>query len=358
MRDSFSDAKLANTVSKRLSKSKEGESPDAFFGEPQEGSDVELSGYEEVVSSPSSASSASDTSVVPQANVVRKLDFSGLLATAGDVPPVAEPFHFLDLPLCVRNKVYEYLLVVPGLTCVRQNQSSSQDDKVYLHAEPRQLLPGIAHALTQLTVSGYKIPFSRFARTNINILLTSKEVFAEAKAILYSKNKFDIIKPSPELTPPPDYSVRLFPPGCQRLVTNLTIRIRSFYDLHWLLSTGKDAIKNFYRGIRSLTLILECESTKKGFARQWVKEEGEKWHVYVKRLQIEIANDAFATEKGKKINKVPTWMNLRVLVSGESYDEKVKGVDMGVGQAVEQVKRDELRHGLVEAWELFKKGGR
>jgi hypothetical protein len=31
---------------------------------------------------------------------------------------------------------------------------------------------------------------------------------------------------------------------------------------------------------------------------------------------------------------------------------------MGVGQAVEQAKRDELRHGLVEAWELFKKGGR
>jgi hypothetical protein len=360
--DSFGDTKLANITSRRLNKFKEGESPGAFFEDPQEGSDVELSGSEELVSpasEPSSASSASDASIVPETSIVRKLDFSGILATTNDAPPVTDPFPLLDLPLSVRNRVYEHLLVVPGLLCVRQNQSSSQaGNEVYPHAEPRQLLPGIAHALTQLTVDGYKIPFSRFASTNINILLSSKEVFAEAKVVLYSENNFEIVKPSPELTPLPDYSVRLFPPSCQRLVTKLTIRIRSFYDLHWLLSTGKDAIKNFYRGIRTLTLILELTSTKKGFARQWAKTEGEKWHVYVKRLQIEIAKDAFGTDKGKKTNKVPTWMNLQVLFSGESYDDKVKEFDSGVGKAPEQAKQDELRHALVEAWELFKKVGR
>jgi hypothetical protein len=361
-RDDFGDTKFANIASKRLNKFKEGESPGAFFEDHQEGSDVELSGSEEIASptsEPSSASSASDASIVPETNTIWKLDFSGILATTTDAPPVTDPFPLLDLPLSVRNRVYEHLLVVPGLLCIRQNQSSSQDEnKAYIHAEPRQLLPGIAHAFTLLTVDGYKIPFSRFASTNINILLSSKEVFAEAKAVLYSKNNFGIVKPSPELTPAPDYSVRLFPPSCQRLVTKLTISIRSFYNLHWLLSTGKDAIKNFHRGIRTLTLMLELTSTKKGFARQWAKNEGEKWHVYVKRLQIEIAKDAFATDKGKKINKVPTWMNLQVLFSGESYDEKVKEFDSAVGQAPEQAKQHELRYALVEACELFKKGGR
>jgi hypothetical protein len=361
-RDSFGDTKFAKIASRRLNKFKEGESPGAFFEDPQEGSDVEPSGSEEVfspASKPSSASSASDASIVPESNSVRKLDFSGILATTTAASPVTDSFPLLDLPPSVRNKVYEHLLVVPGLLCVRQNQSSSQDEnKVYLHAEPGQLLPGIAHALIQLTVDDYKIPFSHFASTNINILFSSKEVFAEAKAVLYSKNNFGIVKPSPELTPLPDCSVRLFPPGCQRLVTKLTIRIRSFYDLHWLLSTGKDAIKNFYRGICTLTLVLELTSTKRGFARQWAKNEGEKWHVYVKRLQIEIAKDAFATDEGKKINKVPTWMNLQVLFSGETYDEKVKDFDSAVGHASEQAKQDELRHALVEAWELFKKGGR
>jgi hypothetical protein len=51
-------------------------------------------------------------------------------------------------------------------------------------------------------------------------------------------------------------------------------------------------------------------------------------------------------------------MNLRVLFSGESYDDKVKEFDSGVGKAPEQAKQDELRHALVEAWELFKKVGR
>jgi hypothetical protein len=362
-RDSCIDTKLAKAASRCMSKFREGESPNAFFEDLQEGSDVELSGSKESVSTtnePSSASHASDTTVVSETSVDSKHDLFGILCRTTNAPRVTEPFPLLKLPLSVRNKVYEHLLVVPGLICVHQNQTSSHDEnKIHLHAEPRHLLPGIAQALAQLTVDGYKIRLSRFARTNINILLTSKEVYTEAKAVLYTKNSFTIVKPSTEMAPPPDFSVRLFPPSCQRLVTNLSIRIRSFYDLHWLLSTGYSSIKNFYRGLRSLTLILELASAKKGFGRQWAKKEGENWHVYVKRLQIEIAKDGFvATAKDKTVKTVPTWINLRVLFGGESYDEKIKSVGTTVEQVTEQAAREELRNALVEAWELFKKGGR
>jgi hypothetical protein len=362
IRDGFLDTDLASTNSRRQSKFKEGESPDAFFEEPQDGSNVELSESEESVSmtdDPSSASRTSDTSIAAEINIIRKHGFSSVLATSSDEPPVTNPFPLLKLPLSVRNRVYAHLLVVPGLICICQKQTASHDgDKVYLHAEPRQLLPGIAHGLVQLTVDGYKIHFSRFASTNINILRASKEVHAEAKSVLYGKNDFDIVKPSTEMAPQPDFSVRLFPSGCQRLVPKLNIRIRSFYDLHWLLDTGYNVIKNFYRGLRTLTLILELESAKKGFGRQWAKKEGEKWHIYVKRLQVDIAKDAFAASKGKKVKTVPTWNNLHVLFSGESYDEKLNSVSTAVSHRGQQARHDELRHALEEAWELFKKGGR
>jgi hypothetical protein len=361
-RDGFVDAKRAKTTSRCLSKFIEGESADAFFEEIQEDSDIELSESEESISttsSPSSASHASDTSVGPETSVDIKHDSFSVLSTVTRAPPVTEPFPLLRLPLSIRNKIYEHLLAVLGLVCVRQKQTSSHaEDEVYLHADPHQLLPGIAQALAQLTVDGYKIRFSRFACANINILLTSKEVYTEAKAVLYSKNNFAIVRPSAEMAPPPDFSVHLFPPGCQRLIANLSMRIRSFYDLHWLLSTGYNAIKNFYRGLRSLTLILELQSAKKGFGRQWAKKQGEKWNVYVKRLQIEIAKDSFVTAKGKTIKRIPTWINLRVLFTGEGYDEKFSSVATTVEEVTEQAGRDELRHALVEAWELFKKGGR
>jgi hypothetical protein len=349
-RDSFDDIKVTSSNPRRVAIIKEGESLTEFF-------EAETISSISGTTPTSPVSDASD----PRTNIPNEHDLFGLLAIFSKAPAVTEPFPLLKLPISVRNKVYEHLLVVPGIVCVRQKYTTSNGSKFdELHPEDRVLVPGISRAFAQLTVNGPIILFCRFASTNINILLTSKEVLAETRAVLYSKNAFEIVRPSTELTPPCDFSVRLFPPGCQRLVTKLNICIRSFYDLHWLLRGGYNDVKNFYRSLNTLTLILKLDSITKGFARQWAKSEREKWDVYVKRLQIEVVKDAFATSKSaagkaKKVKAIPTWINLRVLFGGESYNTKLSGP---VGAMGEQAKRDELRHALVEAWESLKKGGR
>jgi hypothetical protein len=55
---------------------------------------------------------------------------------------------------------------------------------------------------------------------------------------------------------------------------------------------------------------------------------------------------------------VPTWIDLRVLFAGEAYDEKLRNGVCVVNGTTDQDKRENLRAAMVEAWELFKKGGR
>ena len=82
---------------------------------------------------------------------------------------------------------------------------------------------------------------------------------------MYSKNNFDIVKPTDDMAPQPDFSVPLFQSGYQHFLTRLDVRVRTFYDLHWLLNGGYDFVKNYYRGLTTLTLILEPDSATKGF---------------------------------------------------------------------------------------------
>ncbi|KAL1606792.1 hypothetical protein SLS60_004199 [Paraconiothyrium brasiliense] len=109
----------------------------------------------------------------------------------GDATPtsigniITAPFPFLKLPLSIRKIVYSILLVVPGLICVRQNHTCYHDEeKAFLYAEARLLVPGIAYALPQITVGGFKVRLSRFRYANAGILRASKEVLAEAKAVM------------------------------------------------------------------------------------------------------------------------------------------------------------------------------
>jgi hypothetical protein len=362
----LTDDDFTGAVSKRLSNFEEGEFPSEFFEQVEEGSDVELEESEEEPVSPiddtppTSATSATSSSI--EASIFEDDGLFISQDTTAALSVVTEPFAFLQLPLAPRSKVYEHFLVVPGLICVRQNQAMVDEfNEGHLYADQRSLLPGISHASAQLAVNGPQIPFSRFSRTNISILLASKDIHAEAKAILYSKNTFSIPRPSTEFNPPTDYSVRLFPPGCQRLVTKFAIRIRSFYDLDWLLTGGHNDIKNFYRGLSTLTFVLKIDSVKRGFGRKWGRQEGEKWNSYVMRLQIEIAKDAYAVGKGKKVKVMPDWIVLRVLFGGEVYDGKIRiagSTIAGTSVSAEQAKRDELKTALVEAWEMFKRGRR
>ncbi|KAH9864884.1 hypothetical protein IAQ61_008829 [Plenodomus lingam] len=210
-----------------------------------------------------------------------------------------------------------------------------------------------------------------FSRLGINIWTplcdghprysVNKEVHAEAKAVLYSQNDFEIIKPTNELAPPPDYSVRLFPSRCQRLVTKLIIRIHSVYDLRWLLNGGYNVIKNYYRGLASLTLILEKQSTTRDLSKKWARKEEEKWTAYIKRLQVDLSHDLFDAKKSKMVVKaIPTWINLHILFTGEAYIEtsRASNTDLTGEQMTEQIRRDEIKHTPVDTLELFKKGGR
>ena len=363
--EGFDNSGIKNRKSRRLNTSKEGESPSAFFeelGEEFEVDDEKLTDEEPIslTNDTPPGFPASNNSIASNGSISKTHGLFALLTKSGDAPASAEPFPLLKLPLSVRHKVYEHLLVIPAIICVRQKHTSYHDEnKAFLYTERREFLPGIAYALAQLAVDGYKIRFSRFAATNINILYASKEVHAEARAVLYGKNNFEIIKPAHEMTPPPDFSVRLFPTGCQRLVTKLYMRIRSFYDLGWLLSGGYNEIKNFYRGLDHLTLILELDSASKGFGKQWARAADEKWALYIQRLHREQTKDIFHSGKSNKVKTMPTWINLCIMFTGEKYDDMLHGREVSNSMSTgEPAKREELRPALVEAWELFKNGSR
>ncbi|KAL1792797.1 hypothetical protein ACET3X_009304 [Alternaria dauci] len=362
----FSDIDDFNNKARRANAVNEGESPNAFFEEPETLDAETRDDSDDSESTPSAnntvpPSPAPVVSLMAKPTALEKHDTFASLALTINAPATTttEPFRFMDLPISVRNQVYTHLLVVPGLICVRQKHTAFHDEKkAFLYTERREFLPGIAYALVHFHVDGHKTRFSLVGCTNINILRVNKEIFSEAKAILYGKNAFEIVRPTNELSPPPDFSVRLFPTGCQRLVTKLNIKIRTFYDLHWLLSGGYNVMKNYYRGLVSLTLILEMDSTSKGFGKTWARAGAEKWATYVQRLQVEMAKELVKKVKvqGTDIKIIPTWMNLRVLFSGEGYDEAMGTVvDLG---GVQRVKQDEMRQGLTEVWELLKKRGK
>lgn len=333
-----------------------GETLSEFFDEYNEGSDVQVNDNSDAGSFPldnsSTASTVSYKSDQTSAQKVSKFEYLGLGVT---VPIAGEPFPFLKLPLSIRNKVYEYLLVIPAIICVRQKHTAYHDEReAYLYAERRELLSGIAYALAQTKVDGFKTRFSCFPATNLNILRSNKEVFAEARAVLYSLNDFEVTKPTNELIPQSDFSIPLFPPGYQRIVTKLNIRIRTFYDLHWLLTGSYNVMRNYYRDLSTLTLILEMDSATKGFGRRWARKKSENWVAYTKRLQSELAKDLFDGAQIKD-RTIPTCLNLRVLFSGETYDGSsgaltdIAGIAMIDTVKVERTKREELRSALVES---------
>lgn len=365
-RSTFFGTDATKTISKGQNKPKEGEDAESFFNDFNEGSDVDVEESSEqetntATNTHSPIYSVTDTSYTSQSNTFAEFGITASVQNVAITPAFAEPFPFQKLATSIRHRIYKQLLVIPALICVRQKHTCTHDEKeAYLYAERYDLLPGIAYALAQITVDGRKVRFSRFPSTNINILYANKEVFAEAKAVLYGMNKFEIIKPSNEMTPVPNFGVRLFPPGCQRLVTKLHIRIRSFYDLTWLLTGCYNNIKNYYRGLDKLEFILELESATKGFGRQWARQHGEEWRAYIWRLHAELEKDMFMGKVVKKTKIIPVWIDLSVLFSGEVYEERLclaknDAGTLDVSDAT-KVKRDELRQGLVEAWELFKKG--
>ncbi|KAJ4356172.1 uncharacterized protein N0V89_004202 [Didymosphaeria variabile] len=286
---------------------------------------------------------------------------------------ITVPFPFLELPLSIRKNIYSMLLVVPGLVCVRQNHTSyHNEEKAFLYAEARLLLPRIAYALPQITVGGFKVRFSRFRYANAAILRVSKEVLAEARAVMYGENNFEIICPNLEMSPPPDYKIPLFPRGCARHVRSLSIRVRALYPLKWLLNGGYGDIKNAYRGLEMLIIVFEMESAAKGVGKVLGKGEDEKWVAYVTRLHTHLNAALFGSSLSRPLHPchLPCWIHFRVLFDGEAYDDFTEptthSINVGPASdntsltdaAKERFRRYHLKRGLPEAFEMCKRGGR
>ncbi|KAL5400336.1 hypothetical protein PMIN06_011088 [Paraphaeosphaeria minitans] len=281
------------------------------------------------------------------------------------------PFPFMKLPRSIRKRIYAHLLAVPGLICVRQNHTSyHNEEKAFLYAEERRLLPGIAYALPQLVVGGFKTRFARLGG-NVGVLRVCREVEREARGVLYGSNAFEITCPALELSPPPDFSIPLLPRGCARLVRHLSIRLRALYPLRWLLAGGYASLKDAYRDLEQLDIVLEMEDAAKGPAKGLGKKDREGWSAYVTRLRAHLVITLFDSPHRNQ-HLLPIWINLRVLFPGEAYDDRTESdphnihinVDMGPGNASptdvaeERLRRYHLKRGLAEAFELCKQGRR
>ncbi|KAF2036371.1 hypothetical protein EK21DRAFT_84062 [Setomelanomma holmii] len=344
--------------SRRSKTAKEGESSTAFFEEIQGGSDIDL-----IELSEDESHSATDKSVpaspAPTAPETDNPENHALFALPTSIhhPVPTEPFRFLDLPVSIRRRIYTHLLVIPALICVRQNTTSPvSSHTTFLDTERRSLLTGISNAHAVLTVNGPSIPFSRFTYTNVAILRARKEIHIEARTVLYARNAFAIQRPSLEMSPPTDFSVRLFPAGAQRLVTSLTIQIRTFYGLEWLFSKGQVQLRNYYRGLKTMVLVLELDGTHKGFGRKWARHDDEKWEMYVKRLAADVTRIVCDEQMLRVGRVVPGWSELRVMFGGEAYDVEI-GIIASI-DSVEQGKREDLRDAMMEVWDMFQSGGR
>jgi hypothetical protein len=258
-------------------------------------------------------------------------------------------------------RILSLLVTVPALVCPRQNRTRGYiEPGAFIHAERRELLPGIAFSLIQSNVDGMKSRIASYPYTNTSILRVSKQVHAEAKFIMLGENKFDLSNLNKETSPPADFKVWLFPVGYQCHVRVLVIRAQAMYGFRYILTGGGYAeLKTQFSGLEALNLILELESPKKGHGRRLARLNKERWHQYVRRVHHILQVDIFECEGISK--SIPVWINLAVLFSGEPY---IKGSQHGrqqedhVDALYAAYQKTLLKAAVAEAFELFKKGGR
>jgi hypothetical protein len=259
-----------------------------------------------------------------------------------NLPSWTGPFDFTGLPVHIRKEIYTHLLTTPSLICLRQNRSpGSHSASAYLTPSDRRLLPGISFALTQSHVRGLKSRFPRSTPyTNVGILRVSKAIYAEAKPVLYGGNTFEFANLTPETAPPVEgFRVPMFGRGVPRLVRNVAVGAKSLYGFRYLVAeNGYREMKNMYRGLESLTLLLELDTLERGLGKKLARRELEKWDAYVERLfsvlKLELWGWAGLTKA------LPSWIQMRVVFPGDAYltdeqekDEKRGNVKKGVHEA-------------------------
>ena len=286
---------------------------------------------------------------------VEMIDIEALELSA-DTPVVQsfiEPFRFMDLPLKIRKMIYTLLVTVPGLICLRQNRSYSYDEPgAGIHDDKYELLPGIALVCIQRVSDGMRYPFCRFPFTNSAILRASKTTYAEAKAIMYGRNEFEISNLNSETSPIVNYKVPLLPPGYQRIIQNITLRAYAPYGFRYIVNGGHQALKNYYRGLQTLTLVLELHRLDKGYAKTFKRWTNESWDDYVNRIHQCL--QIFFFESTNLNKTIPRWMYLNVLFPGEEYLDAAGHVQRTDPTTIDEIIQDHIKRGVSEAFEMFK----
>lgn len=259
------------------------------------------------------------------------------------------PFDFTGLPVSIRKIIYKLLLTVSGIVCVRQKRTpGGYEPKAYICADDRQLRAGISFVLVQHSVHGLKSQFSRGKYTNAAILRVSKYIHHETKHILFGANTFELANLTTETAPPVDYRIPLFPRGYPRLLRKIVIRAQSFYGFRYLLGQGGySELKNVYRNLEELTIVLEIDRIDKGLGKKLTRFEVERHDDYVDRVFYMLKLELFPWAGTSKT--IPAWIHMEALFSGDSYLEAVEESDL---------KRKCLKNAVKEALDRLKHGGR
>ena len=278
--------------------------------------------------------------------------------------------EFMRLPPSIRKKIYHLLLTVPAIICLRQNRSPYEHIPApWCNITEVRLLAGLAFVATQHTSNGLKSRMQHHQYTNVAILCANRKVHKEAKEILYGHNTFELANLTNETSPPADFNIPLLPRSCSYFVASLCIRGASIYALRFMVKDGHTGLKNTYRSLKSLLLILEIESLRKGYGKKLTRKPKENWMLYIKRLMSFMALELFDCVGIMK--KIPAWISLKVMFEGDEYIdsfdsrrdsskgeiEKV-GLRMNTGLGNEDIEKQDLKLGVSEAFELFKKGHR
>ncbi|KAF2464964.1 uncharacterized protein BDR25DRAFT_296184 [Lindgomyces ingoldianus] len=258
----------------------------------------------------------------------------------------------MDLPLHIKKQIYSHLLLVPGLVFMRQYSTPILHHPTpFCNINERRLEPGVAYTLTRVTAGGTTSRFWRHYLTNVAIVRTNRQVYEEARPILYGENMFEMTNLTNETSPPAQFGMHLFPWGCNVLIRKLCFRAHAIYPFAWLLNSGHIGILPIYRELESVTLIVELEAVTRGLGKALVRMDREKWVPYVQRIYKVLAMDIFGCTS--VIKSIPIWIDLRVIFDGEPF---IEGLTMenerGLG-----IRKIEIKRAVSEAFELFKRGG-
>lgn len=358
------DAEDDQPMPKRLVMTKEQRptTSNSIDGPPEKDSDVG-DGVLDSLPTGSSAHSVEET-------IHNEDDIPVKLATSLDETSLPNGISFMKLPQKIRKRIYSLVLTVPAVICVRQNRTPFEHYPLaYSNTDEIKLLPGMSIALTQMGTFCFKSRVQSFKNFNVAILKTNSKVYSEAKKVLYGSNTFDFLNLTKETAPPAEFRIPLFPPGCARMIRSICIRSPTIYAFRWMMTSGHSELKNFYRSLECLTLVLEIDNLSKGWGKKLIRHHHEKWTVYTKRIVAYIATEIFNCVGIAK--RIPPWIHLHVMFEGERYSDtfllnrdnirvKAKGLEDMNGTDTDEVdaKKQDLKRAMGEAFEIFKKGRR